>query len=101
MKKYLIKTTSTGTPNNPNFAGVSNVCYSAKGSLTHFDRDVYPKDVREGFLPNALKRLARDYGYVSESSAKCGLASLKKVHNDEANRFSYHTFEHEIICVEI
>ena len=43
MKKYLIKSTSTGTATNPNFAGVSDTWWSGKGSLTNSGRDVFER----------------------------------------------------------
>ena len=99
MKKYLVKITSTGTATNPNFAGVSNTWWSGKGSLTNSGRDVFERDSSNVKL--ATRYLAKEYGYDSERAAKVGLAAIKKFHDEETSRYSYHTFEHSIVAVEV
>jgi hypothetical protein len=99
MKKYLVQVTSKGTESNPNFAGVIDTYVCGKGSLSNIDRTVRYDDYP--IIEPIIKRLAKDYGYATESAAKVGLAALKKSHDEEAARYGFHTFEHEIVCASI
>ena len=99
MKKYLIKSVSTGTATNPNFAGVSDTWWSGKGSLSNVGREAFEKDSSNVKL--AIAYLAREYGYDSESAAKVGLAAIKKSHDEETARYNFHTFEDSIVAVEV
>ena len=99
MKKYLIKSTSTGTAANPNFAGVSDTWWSGKGSLSNSGRHVFEKDSSN--IKLATRYLAKEYGYESERSAKVGLAAIKKSHDEESARYNFHTFEDSIVAIEV
>ena len=99
MKKYLIQVTSRGTEINPNFAGDVDVYVCGKGSLSNIDRTVRYDDYL--IIEPIIQLLARDYGYATESAAKVGLAALKKSNDEESKRYGFHTFEHEIVCVDL
>lgn len=62
MKKYLIKEVSTGTPDNPNFAGEVRVSWNGKGS------EVCCED--EGWFAGFFDYFLKEYGYSTETAAK-------------------------------
>jgi hypothetical protein len=104
MVKFLIKEISTGTPNNPNFAGVKNNYYLGKGHQNHIGRMVIENDYAEDaeyFKNRAIKCLAMEYGFATERACKTAIAAEKKHRDEETERYGFHTFEFEIFPVEV
>jgi len=101
MKRYLIKEISTGTENNPSFAGVKNTYYLGKGHSTNVGRMVIENDVSSDRLDFAIQYLAREYGYESERACKIGIAAEKKRSDEETAQWRHHTFELEVFEVEV
>lgn len=62
MKKYLVKEVSTGTPENPNFAGEVHTSWNGKGGEFCTETGWVFKNTFDHFI--------REYGYNSEAAAR-------------------------------
>ena len=97
----MIKEVSTGTENNPNFAGVKNTYYLSKSHSTNVGRMVIENDVSPDRLKSVLRFTTREYGYDSERACKIAIAAEKRCAQEETDKWNHHTFELEIFAVEI
>lgn len=93
MKKYLVKTTSVATDENPNFAGQVQICWIGKGERLLGMAGSHAKATRMESPLNLY--LAREYGYNRKDHAQRAYSFKHR----ENTRFW--TTEAEIVEVEV
>ena len=93
MKKYLVKTTSVATDENPNFAGQVQICYYGKQERVLGMAGSHAKATHMESPLNLY--LAREYGYNRKDHAKRAWS----YRNPENTK--YWTTEVDVIEVEV